>query len=525
MTLYLGIDVGSASARAGLFDGDGTLRGTGREGFETRTTGPRVAQSSADIWRAVGVAVRAALAEAGAGPGDVRGIGVDAACSMVVLDAEGGPVEVGADAGFDVIVWMDQRATDQAARINAGDHAVLAYVGGRISPEMQTPKLLWLKEERPDAYARAARFLDLADFLTFRATGDDTRSTCTLTCKWTYLAHEGRFDADYFRAVGLGDHAEDGFARIGPRIAPPGTALGDGLTPAAAADLGLAPGTPVAAGLIDAHAGGLGTVGAPGEDGAGPRDRMAYVLGTSACTMSSSPEPVFVPGVWGPYRSAMVPGLWLSEGGQSAAGAAIDRLIEGHAASAEARTSAGDMPLAPWLGARLAERGGEDPAALADGRIVVPDFLGNRAPLADPARRAVIAGLGMETGLDDLLALYAAGLCGIGYGLRQILDVQRAAGLDVAEIVVSGGAGTDPVVQRILADCAGVPVAVPATREPVLLGAAILGRLAAGDGAEATEVMATMSGIATRRLPNPATAARHDRDYARFLALQAAAAP
>src|SRR5206468_9340746 len=102
----------------------------------------------------------------------------------------------------------------------------------------------------------------------------------------------------------------------------------------AAVQLGLIPGTPVAAGLIDAHAGGVGTVGARSEPG-NLLTRMAYVFGTSACTMSSTNEGAFVPGVWGPYFSAMVPGLWLNEGGQSATGALIDHTIFSHARGAE----------------------------------------------------------------------------------------------------------------------------------------------------------------------------------------------
>ena len=518
--LYLGIDVGSTSARAGLFDRTGTLRGVGREGFETWTDGPRVEQSSSDIWRAVGGAVRAALAEAGAQPNDVRGVGFDAACSMVVLDREGRPVSVGDHPERDVIVWMDQRAVDQAHRINGGDHAVLRYVGGRISPEMQTPKLLWLREQRPQSYGRAAHFFDLADFLTFRATGNATRSLCTLTCKWTYLAHEDRFDPGYFQDIGLGDLAADGFARIGSHAVRPGTPIGGGLANDAAAHLGLVPGTPVAAGLIDAHAGGLGTVGAPGGS---PTERMAYVFGTSACTMSSSAQPVFVPGVWGPYHSAMIPGLWLNEGGQSAAGAAIDRLIEGHPARDEAQALAGNASLTAWLADEAARRAPDDPSALAGELIVVPDFLGNRAPFADPSRRAVIAGLGMEMGVNALLALYVAGLCGIGYGLRQIIAAQGEQGLNVNEIVVSGGAGSDPTVRRILADSAAVAIATPETSEPVLLGAAILGTLACGDQPHAKNAAAAMSRIQSRLEPAPSIAARHERSFDRFCRLQAAA--
>ena len=77
------------------------------------------------------------------------------------------------------------------------------------------------------------------DFLTWRATGDLARSTCTVTCKWTYLAHERRWDESYFRAIGLGALADEGFARIGTEIVDPGTPLGQGLTADAAAELGL----------------------------------------------------------------------------------------------------------------------------------------------------------------------------------------------------------------------------------------------------------------------------------------------
>ena len=190
------------------------------------------------------------MAEAGVGPEDVVGVGIDAACSLVVVTPDGSPLAVspGGDPARNVVVWMDHRATEQAERINATGHPVLRYVGGRISPEMQTPKLLWLKERAPETYAAAGHFFDLSDYLAWRATGDAARSACTVTCKWTYLAHEGRWDPDYFRTVGLGDIADEGFRRVGARVVDPGTPLGNGLTEAAATDLGIAVGTPVAAG-------------------------------------------------------------------------------------------------------------------------------------------------------------------------------------------------------------------------------------------------------------------------------------
>jgi len=215
--LFIGIDVGTGSARAGVFDDRGELLAGGKHPLDIWSDDfGQVEQSSAQIWQAVCAAVREALTTGQIDARNVAGMGFDATCSLVVIGAQGGrAVSDSTHPERDVIVWVDHRARDQAKRINEGRHDVLRYVGGRISPEMQTPKLLWLKEERPDTYAAATQFFDLTDFLTWKATGALERSSCTVTCKWTYLAHEGRWDEGYFHAIGLGDLAEDGFARIG----------------------------------------------------------------------------------------------------------------------------------------------------------------------------------------------------------------------------------------------------------------------------------------------------------------------
>ncbi|ABL70248.1 FGGY-family carbohydrate kinase [Paracoccus denitrificans] len=527
MDQYLiGIDVGTGSARAGVFDRAGRLLATAKRPIEMhRERGIVAEQSSEQVWRAVCDSVRESVARAGIDPAQVAGIGFDATCSLVVRGAGDATLPVGdpAHPERDIIVWMDHRAVEQAERINAQGHDVLKYVGGRISPEMETPKLLWLRENRPETYAAAAHFFDLTDFLTWKATGALERSACTVTCKWTYLAHEGRWDADYFRQIGLGDLADNGFARIGSRVVDPGTALGAGLTAAAAEAMGLRPGTAVAAGLIDAHAGGVGTVAAGGD----ATKCLGYVFGTSSCTMTTTREPAFVPGVWGPYYSAMVPGMWLNEGGQSAAGAAIDQLVQLHPATAEATAlaEAAGKSLPQWLADRALDLAGEASAAvrLADELHVVPEFLGNRAPFADPHARAVVMGQGMESGPDSLVALYVAGICGLGYGLRQIIETQAAHGAPVQTISTSGGAGAHPLTRQLLADATGLPVEVTECPEPVLLGSAMLGAVAAGVYPDLHTAMPAMSRIAMRCAPDPAARARQDARHAAFLALQSTA--
>lgn len=520
----IGVDVGTGSARAGLFDLNGRMLSVAKRDITLyREAGAIVEQSSSEIWNAVCTIIREAVQAAGVSPEHVIGLGFDATCSLVVLDEGGTPLAVGPseDRERDIIVWMDHRAVDQAERINAKGHDVLRYVGGRISPEMETPKILWLKENRPTTFEAAWQFFDLADFLTWKSTGDLARSTCTVTCKWTYLAHEARWDPSYFRAIGLEELAAEGFARIGTTIVEPGSRLGQGLTIEAAEAMGLVPGTAVAAGMIDAHAGGIGTVGIGGR----PAENLAYVFGTSSCTMTSTADPVFVPGVWGPYYSAMVPGMWLNEGGQSAAGAAIDQLLSFHPAAAEASVAARSegKSLPAYMAEHAARKvaSASDVVRLAAGLHVVPEFLGNRAPFADPHARAVIAGLGMEQDVDNLVSLYIAGLCGIGYGLRQIIETQAKSGASVERVVISGGAGASPLVRQVLADACGKPVVASAADEPVLLGSAILGSVAAGVFPDVRGAMEGLSRVASIYAPCEGEVAEiHQRRYQAFLTLQ-----
>ncbi len=507
---FVGVDVGTSSARAGIFDENGTLLATARHPITVwHEAGSVAEQSSTEIWAACATSVRAAMAEAALPASAVKGVGFDATCSLVVIDVAGNPLTVNSsgDPRRNVIVWMDHRAMAEAHRVNETQDDVLRYVGGSISPEMEIPKLLWLKRHLPPTYQSAGHFFDLADYLSFRATGSTARSMCTLACKWNYLAHEQRWSRNYFERVGLGDLASDKYAKIGNEIVAPGTPLGTGLTKSAARDFGLLEGTPVGASLIDAHAGGVGTIGGHGksDEAVDVCRRLAYIMGTSACIMATTSAPCFVPGVWGPYYSGMVPGFWLNEGGQSAAGAAIDHLVKSHPAYGEAVAvaHAAGMEIPEFLERRIASRVANlgKAAVFARDIHVLPEFLGNRSPFADPYSRAVVAGMDLDADIGSMERLFLAGLCGLAYGLADVVEAFRAHGVDSDMMVISGGAGRSPLVRQIMADTTGLTIAVPETQEPVLLGAAMLGVVAAKSRGSIGEAMASMSAIG--RLSEP----------------------
>ena len=172
---------------------------------------------------------------------------------------------------WNIVVWLDHRALAEAEECSATGHPVLDFVGGTMSPEMEIPKLMWLKRHLRRQWQRYGRLMDLADWLTFRASGSNARSVCTLTCKWTYLAHETPgWQADFLRRVGLDDLSRR--AALPPAASADRDPLG-GLGPAAAGELGLTADCQVGCGLIDAHAGALGALGGVLGQGAATLDR------------------------------------------------------------------------------------------------------------------------------------------------------------------------------------------------------------------------------------------------------------
>jgi len=528
---FLGVDVGTGSARAGVFDASGVMLGNHSEGLATfRPAEDFVEQSSEDIWRACGVAIRGALAAAGLRGEQIAGMAFDATCSLVALANDDSPVTVSPTGRREqnVIVWMDHRALDQTKAINQTKHEVLRYVGGSISPEMETPKLVWLKQHLPESFANTARFLDLPDFLSYRATGNDSRSHCTTVCKWTYLGHEndgrGAWSRSFFEQIGLGELLADNARRIGSEVRPLGERVGL-LSERSAHELGLVSGIPVGVSVIDAHAGGIGLLGGalPGEslDEDSFETRLALIGGTSSCHMAVSKEARWVNGVWGPYYSAMIPGMWLTEGGQSATGALIDHVLQTHARYAEilALAQARSSNVYALLNERLSELSGASatPGTLTRDLHVLPDHHGNRSPRADPSLRGMISGLKLSASVDALALEYLATIQAIAHGTRHIIDTMNAHGYRISTVIATGGDSKNPVFLREHADATGARLLLPREPEAVLLGSAILAACAAGRFPSVVQAMSQMSAVSTVIEPNPAARAFHDKKQRVFL--------
>lgn len=511
---FIGCDVGTGSARAGVFDRSGKM--VSMQAHPIKIWRPKpdfVEQSSDDIWQACCKSIKNAVKEAGIRPDHIKGIGFDATCSLVVLGEYDSPITVSPDGSEEqnVIVWMDHRSVKEAEEINRTDHEVLKYVGGTISPEMETPKLLWLKRHKPETWSRATRFFDLPDFLVYKATGADVRSVCTTTCKWTYLAHEesisdksrGKWDASYFNEIGLDDLVDERYKRIGTTVRPVGEPAGEGLTEEAALEMGLQPNTPVGTSIIDAHAGGLGLLGMEMDTQNGKlpnlENRIALIGGTSSCHMAVSRKPRFIEGIWGPYYSAMIPGMWLNEGGQSATGALIDHVIFSSKISIELEKKAKkeNKTVYEILNRRLLrlaeERNAGHVGMLTKDLHVLPYFHGNRSPRANPSLLGSICGLHLSSSIDDLALLYLSTIQAIAYGTRHIIDAMNENGYSINQIMATGGGTKNERFLLEHANICGCQIILPKENEAVLLGSAVLGAVASETYSDIYEAMGKMN--------------------------------
>lgn len=518
----VGVDVGTLSARAGIVDLKGNLVGMGIQPISIyHPQTDFVEQSSEDIWEKTGLAIREAIKQAQIEFQQILGVSFDATCSLVCLDKKHEPLTISptGDSKRNIIVWMDHRAIKEANFINQTGHRVLNYVGGKISPEQQPPKLKWIKENLSETWARAGKFMDLADFMVFRATGQDRRSLCTNVCKWTYLGHEGKkgsWDYTFFEMIGLDDLFEEG--KVPKLVYPVGSFAGI-LTKKSARELGLRPGVKVGVGIIDAHAGGIGLLGHCAKLGLKDRNQwnkaLALIGGTSTCHMATSSEPRFIPGVWGPYWGAMIPDMWLNEGGQSATGSLIDYVIKNNSnyQDLEELAEKTHTDIYQVLNQEVSRYGGPE---WTKDIHVLPYHHGNRSPRADVHARGMMVGLTLNQSISEVAKHYYATLQAIAYGTRHIIEVMNEKGYQISDIYMCGGHTKNQLFVQEHADITGCNIYLPEEREAVLLGTVILAAVAANKYRSVQEAMPQMSKVGEVIRPNFNNKKYHDARYRIF---------
>jgi D-ribulokinase len=247
---------------------------------------------------------------------------------------------------------------------------------------------------------------------------------------------------------------------------------------------------------------------------------LALISGTSDCHMAVSRAPKYIPGIWGPYFGAMVPDMWLTEAGQTTAGSALDAVIESHpnypalASAAKKRTKSVYELLNEEV-ARLQKLSNCGPEITRD-LHVLPYFLGNRSPHADPRARASIDGIMLDDSLSSQALLYYATLQSLAYGTCEIIEKLNAGDYSINTIYITGGGAKNSLLLQETADITSCNVVLPAETESVLLGSAILAAAASGLHEDVETAMQKMSRTANTIAPRAATAPYHKAKYKIF---------
>jgi len=557
---YIGIDVGTGSARACIINEKGDIVALASE--NTGLWQPQhgyYEQSTNDIWHCICTSVQRALTQHNVDPSTIKGIGFDATCSLAIFSRDTDePISVTGptfgDNDHNVVLWLDHRPEEETKKINATKHNLLRYVGGQMSIEMEIPKILWLKNNMPKELFDRLKFYDLTDALTHMATGQETRSFCSVVCKQGYVpigvdGSETGWQEDFLKEIGLEDLVANNFERLGGVNKVNGHYVSAGeccgyLNEKAAYQMGLPQGIPVGSGVIDAYAGWIGTVGAkvqlspheldtdvPKNDVSQAFTRLAAVAGTSTCHIAMSPKPVFVNGVWGPYRDVIIPDYWLAEGGQSATGELLKHVIETHPAFQQALSLAESFNanIYEYLNEHLRDmqEKADAPSISYLGRhfFMYGDHFGNRSPIADPRMSGAVIGLSSDKSIDGLALFYYGTMEFIALQTRQIIETMNKSGHSISSIFMSGSQCQNTILMHLIASACGMPVLIPRyVHAAVAHGAAMLGAKAAstddkGQSEDLWSIMDRMSkpGRAVLATKDKHEAALLDAKYTVFL--------
>jgi FGGY-family pentulose kinase len=476
--LFLGLDVGTQSVRAALFDLAGSCRAFATAPLDTFHPHPTWAeQDPAQWWRAIQTAVPAALAKAGCKAEDVAGIGLDCtACTVLPCTQDGTPLR-------HALLWMDQRAFREAEEISGSGDPSLKYVSDVVSPEWMLPKALWLKRNEPALYGQAARVIECTDWLMYHLTGEWTLSLNHVAVKWNHVRPEGGWSPALLGQVGLDDLA----GKWPEQIVPLGAGAGR-LSTSAAQQLGLRPRTPVAQGGIDAYLGMLGL----GATGAGD---LAMIMGSSTCHLAMSALPLLGSGMLGCYPDAVVEGLYTLEGGQTATGSILNwyrQHFAGHEEAEAARTGRNVYEI-------LDEKAASVPAG-SEGVVCLDYWQGNRCPHKDPRARGAFWGLTLAHGPGHLFrSIYE----GTALGTRAILDDLRPHGFMMHRLFAGGGGARSRLWLQIHADVLEQAIHVPTEPDACALGSALVAAVHTGHFASFDEAAGSMVQIAEQIEPGP----------------------
>jgi xylulokinase len=477
MRYILAHDVGTTGNKATLYDEEGALVQSSFAPYGTAYKHQGWAeQNPRDWWRSLCTSTQQLLHESGISNSDVACIVFSGQMmGAVPVDSQGQPTR-------NALIWADQRSVSQIDRVaeRIDPRRVYAITGHRLSASYSAGKILWLKENEPEAYNRTYKFVHAKDFLIARLTGVFVTDPSDASGTNLFDLEGGIWSDELLRAF---DIPRDKL----PDIRPSTDVVGE-VQPAVTEETGLASGTPVVLG------GGDGSCAATG---AGViREGVAYnYVGSSSWIGVATKRPILDPEMRTFTWAHLLPGLFTPTGTMQAAGSsyqwARDQLAGAESLVAE---HLGISPYDLMNGEVMQSPPG------ARGLLFLPYLLGERSPRWNPHARGAFVGLTIRHRPPDLIR---AVMEGITLNLRVILEAFRRQGARVNALRVIGGGARSSEWNAIMADIFGLPVLrLALLEEATSMGAAVAGGVGVGIWKDFSQVD-TMVAVQSESRPDP----------------------
>ena len=481
----LGIDIGTSACKIAIFDRDGNVLSTANGDYPVYYPHPGWAeQNPEEWWSAVCGAVKEALKKGGIAPGEIAGVGIDGqSWSAIAVDKDGNVLT-------NTPIWMDTRAQDICDEFNEkiGADEIFSMAGNSLQPSYTTAKIIWYQRNLPEVYARTYKILQSNSYIAYKLTGEMTQDISQGYGLHCFNMHTGQWDAQMCEKLGIP-------MELLPDIYPSHAVVGT-VTEKAAEECGLAAGTPVVAGGLDAACGTLGTgVIHAGET----QEQGGQAGGMSICTDTYRADPRLILGFH------VVPDQWLLQGGTTGGGGVM-RWLEREFGDYEREEGArqGKSSLT------LFNEEAEVVAPGSDGVVFLPYMSGERSPIWDTNAKGVFYGLDFSKTKGHFIR---ASMEGVAYSLRHNLEIAEQAGAEVKVLRAMGGSANSLLWTQIKSDITGKPIVVPSSDTATTLGAVILAGVGVGMYKDFEEAVKLTVEVRRSHEPNVDNKEVYDKNY------------
>lgn len=495
MSHLLGIDIGTTGTKVLLVSPDGGIVARSNHEYPLHTPKPGWAeQDPADWWQATVAGIRDVLGASGVAREEILGIGLSGQMhGSVFLDERDQVLRP-------AILWCDQRTADQCRWITsqAGERTVIEQTFNPVLTGFTAPKIVWLRQNEPETYARVRKILLPKDYIRFLLTGEFATEVSDASGTSLLNIAQRRWSQKMLAALDLTE-------QMLPRVYESPEVSGR-ISAQAAAITGLAEGTPVVGGGGDQAAGAVGNgIVRPGI--------VSVTTGTSGVVFAYMDEPRMDPQLRTHTFCHAVPGKWHVMGVMLSAGGSLrwyrDALAQQEVAVAK------EFGVDPYE-VLMTEAAQAPPGC--EGLVFLPYLSGERTPYPDPWARGVYFGLNLRHRRPHLVR---AILEGVSYGLRDSLEILRAMGLEISQVRASGGGARSKLWRQIQADVFDFELVTINVDEGPAFGVALLAGVGAGMYASVEEACDRTISVTDRTMPNSNDSALYDTFYPIYQALYA----